>query len=179
MKPPCGFLPQQYGMMCKLNKSLYGLKQVSRCWFAKLFDALKHYKFWQSLFDYSLFVLQRLGVHIVVLVFVDDLIISGDNNEAITEFKSYLHNCFHMKDLGIFKYFLGVEVVRSFASIFLCQRKYALDIIAKAELLGAKPSNVSIEHNHRLALATDLLFPHLDQYKWLVGCLFCLCFTIP
>ena len=54
--------------------------------------------------------MQRLGVHILVLVYVDDLIILGDNHEAIIEFEAYLHNCFHMKDLGILKYFLGVEV---------------------------------------------------------------------
>ena len=89
MKPPPGFLPQQHGIVYKLNKSLYGLKQASRCWFAMLFAALKHYGFWQSLSDYSLFVLHRPGVHIVVLVYIDDLIILGDNHEAITEFKAY------------------------------------------------------------------------------------------
>ena len=117
------------------------------------------------------------GVHIIVLVYVDDLIISSDNHKAITEFKAYLHNCFHMKDLRILKYFLGVEVTRCSASIFLCQHKYALDIIAKAGLLGAKPSNVLIEQNHRLALAKDLPFPHPDQYRWLVGRLIYLFFT--
>ena len=111
MKLPPGFLPQQYGMVYKINKSLYGLKQLPYCWFAKLSTTLKHYGFWQSLYNYSLFVLQRPGVHIIVLVYVDDLIISGDNHEAITEFKAYLHNCFHIKDLGILKYLLGVEVV--------------------------------------------------------------------
>jgi len=118
---------------------------VPHCWFAKLSVALKHYGFRQSLFDYSFFVLQRPMVHTIVLVYVDDLTISGDNHEAITEFKAYLHNCFHMKHLGILKYFLGVEVARSSAGIFLCQRKYALDIIAEAGLLGAKPSNVPVE----------------------------------
>ena len=141
------------GMVCKLNKSLYVLKQAPRCWFTNLSAALKHYGFRQSLSDYSLFVLQRPGVHFVVLVYVDDLIISRDNHEAITEFKAYLHNYFHMKDLGILKYFLGVEVVRSFAGIFLCQCKYVLDIIAKVGLLGAKSSNVPIEQNHHLTLA--------------------------
>ena len=112
-----------------------------------------------------------------MLVYVDDLIILRDNHEAITKFKAFLHNCFHMKDLGILKYFLGVEVAWSFAGIFLCQHKYALDIIAKAGLLGAKPSNVLIEQNHRLALAKDLPFPHPDQYRWLVGRLIYLFFT--
>jgi len=132
MKPPPSFLPQQYDMVCKFNKSLYGLKQAPCCWFTKLSTTQKHYGFQQSLSDYSFFVLQRLEVHIVVLVYVDDLIISGDNHEAITEFKAYLHNCFHMKDLGILKYFLSVEVVRSSRDIFLCQRKYALDIYSRS-----------------------------------------------
>ena len=57
MKLPPGFLPQQYGMVCKLNRSLYGLKHAPRCWFVKLSAALKHYGFQQSLSDYSLFVL--------------------------------------------------------------------------------------------------------------------------
>ena len=65
IKPPLGFLPQQYGMMCKLNKSLYGLKQAPRCWFVKLSASLKHYGFRQSLSDYSLFVLQRPGIYIL------------------------------------------------------------------------------------------------------------------
>jgi len=64
-------------------------------------------------------------------------------------------------------------------SIFLCQHKYALDIIVEAGLLGAMPSNVSIEQNHHLALAIDLPFPHLDQYRQLVGFLIHLCFTRP
>jgi hypothetical protein len=98
MKPPPGFLPQRSGTVCKLNKSLYGLKQAPRCWFAKLSASLKHYGFLQSRSDYSLFVLQKPGVHLVVLVYVDDLIITGDNHGAITDFKAYLHDCFHMKD---------------------------------------------------------------------------------
>ena len=114
-----------------------------------------------------------------MLVYVDDLIISCDNHEAIIKFKAYLRNCFHMKDLGILKYFLGVEVARSSTSIFLYQCKYALDIIAEVGLLGAKPSNVSSEQNHCPALATNLPFPHPGQYRWLVGHLIYLCFTRP
>lgn len=58
-----------------------------------------------------------------------------------------------MKDLDVFKYFLGVEVAGSPEGIFLCQQKYALDIVFEVGLLGAKPASVPMEQNHRLALA--------------------------
>jgi len=61
---------------------------------------------------------------IVVLVYVDDLIVAGNDCHAIKYFKAYLHAYFHMKDLGPLKYFLGVEVAHSSSGIYLCQRKY-------------------------------------------------------
>lgn len=100
MKLPPGFNVSQPEMVCKLRKSLYGLKQAPRCWFAKLSHALKTYGFRQSLSDYSLFVLQKQGIHIVVLVYVDDLIVAGNNPTEIELFKTHLHACFHTKRLG-------------------------------------------------------------------------------
>ncbi|WVZ25460.1 hypothetical protein V8G54_004004 [Vigna mungo] len=179
MKLPLGFTISQPGMVCKLRKSLYGLKQAPRCWFAKLCYALKAYGFVQSLCDYSLFVLNKRGIHLVVLVYVDDLIVAGDDHATIGRFKAYLHTCFHMKDLGPLKYFLGVEVARSSTDIYLCQRKYALDIIQETGLLGAKPTVTPLEQNHHLALADGPVFSHPDRYRCLVGRLIYLCFTRP
>ncbi|RVW97533.1 Retrovirus-related Pol polyprotein from transposon RE2 [Vitis vinifera] len=83
---------------------------------------------------------EMLGnVQINVLVYVDDLIISGNDSAALKTFKAYLNDCFKMKDLGVLKYFLGIEVARSSTGLFLCQRKYTLDIVSEAGLLGAKP----------------------------------------
>lgn len=166
-------------MVCKLRKSLYGLKEAPRCWFSKLSNALKAYGFIQSLSDYSLFVLQKQGIQIVGLVYVDDLIVTGNNSTEIGQFKTYLHACFHMKDLGKLKYFLGVEVAQSATGIFLCQRKYALDIIDEKGLLGAKPAFTPLEQNHHLALADESPLPNPKQYRRLIGRLIYLCFTRP
>jgi len=132
---------------------LYGLELAPRCWFAKLTAALKDYGFHQSYSDDLLFSLQNNDVRLNVLVYVDDLIISRNNPKAIAKFKTYLSECFHMKDLGVLKYFLGVEVARNSEGLFLCQRKYTLDILSKASLLGAKPASVPLEQQHQLALA--------------------------
>ncbi|XP_021839557.2 uncharacterized mitochondrial protein AtMg00810-like [Spinacia oleracea] len=114
-----------------------------------------------------------------VLVYVDDLIISGNDSSAIASFKAYLGECFHMKDLGVLKYFLIIEVARSSEGIFLCQRKYTLDIIAEARLLGSKPMGFPIEQNHNLALATGALLEDPESYRRLVGRLIYLSFTRP
>ncbi|CAH9141796.1 unnamed protein product [Cuscuta epithymum] len=157
MKPPPGFLSSRPGLVCCLRKSLYGLRQAPRCWFAKLTAALKKYGFSQSYSDYSLFSLHHGSVHLHVLVYVDDLIIAGNDSSAIAKFKSYLNACFHMKDLGLLKYFLGIEVARNSKGLFLCQRKYTLDIISEAGLLGAKPVYFPMEQNHSLATSTSAM----------------------
>lgn len=118
MKPPPGFKPSNPNLVCRLRKSLYGLKQAPRCWFAKLATALKNYGFRQSYSDYTLFTYVHGEIRIHMLVYVDDLIISGNQPEAIRRFKQYLCGCFKMKDLGPLKYFLGIEVARNPSGLF-------------------------------------------------------------
>lgn len=179
MKMPPGFEVQRLGVVCKLQKSLYGLKQASRCWFAKLSTALKRYGFIQSYSDNSLFVLQRGGTQINVLVYVDDLLISRNDHDSIQKFKAYLNNCFHMKDLGVLKYFLGIEVARSPTGIYLCQRKYTLDILSEVGMLGAKLARFPVEQNHRLIMVDGKLLDDPKRYGRLIGRLIFLCFTRP
>lgn len=179
MKLPPGFKCSNPNLVCRLRKSLYGLKQAPRCWFAKLVTALKKYGFRQSYSDYSLFTYMHGMVQVNVLVYVDDLIISGNNHEAIKHFKTYLSNCFKMKDLGPLKYFLGLEVARNPTGVFLCQRKYTLDIIAETGLLGAKPAGFPIEQNHKLGLAQGKELTDPEVYRRLVGRLIYLAVTRP
>jgi len=84
-----------------------------------------------------------------------------------------------MKDLGVLKYFLGVEVAHGPDGFVLCQRKYALDIISEAGLLGAPPVGVPLEQNHQLGLSTSKELSDPAPYRRLVGRLIYLCFTRP
>ena len=87
-----------------------------------------------------------------LLVYVDDIVLMGSHDDACRKFKSYLDDCFRIKDLGPLKYFLGIEVARKAQGIFLHQRKYALEIIDECGLLGSKPADFPMETNHKLAL---------------------------
>lgn len=179
MKLPPGFNRGHEGKVCRLKKSLYGLRQAPRCWFAKLAGALRKYGFHQSYSDYSLFTYSRNEVRLYVLVYVDDLVLAGNNSSAISTFKAYLSRCFKMKDLGILKYFLGLEVARSKEGIFLNQRKYTLDIISEVGLLGAKPASTPMETTHNLGLDTSPLLDDPERYRRLVGRLVYLAVTRP
>ena len=108
---------------CKLTKSLYGLKQASKQWFAKLSSTIIDHGFIQSKSDYSVFTKVNKGSIIILLVYVDDILIASNNVDAVKTFKHFLDNKFKLKDLGTLKYFLGLEVARTERGICLCQRK--------------------------------------------------------
>jgi len=179
MKLPQGFHSDDPTKVCRLHKSLYGLKQAPRCWFSKLSTALIQYGFTQSLSDYSLFSYNNNGTCVHVLIYVDDLIIPGSCSIAVERFKVYLESCFHMKDLGLLKYFLGIEVARNADGFYLSQRKYVLDIISEMGLLGARPSSFPMEQNHKLSLSKSVLLPNPKRYRRLVGRLIYLAVTRP
>jgi hypothetical protein len=113
MTLPPGFGRKGETHVCKLYKSLYGLKQASRQWFIKLFGALKAARFHQSLSDYSLFARSHHGNFLALLIYIDDVILAGNNLQDIENTKLFLSNQFKLKDLRQLKYFIGIEVARS------------------------------------------------------------------
>ena len=179
MKLPPGFRDKGETRVCRLQKSLYGLKQAPRCWFAKLSHALQAYGFTQSRSDHSLFVYSKKGIRLCILIYVDDLIITGMSSQAIKVFKDYLATCFKIKDLGAVKYFLGIEVARSKTGFYLCQRKYATNIVNEVGLLGCKPAGSPIDQNHKLVKADGALLADPGTYRRLVGRLIYLAATRP
>ena len=75
------------------------------------------------------------------MVYVDDIVLIGDDDVGIIELKAHLHQQFRTKDLGSLKYFLGIKIAQSNQDIYISQRKYALDILEETRLLGCKPNS--------------------------------------
>ena len=140
-------------------------------------QSLGEYGFIQSYSDNFLFTCQKGAIQHNILVYVDDLIIYGNYSAALSALKKYLCSCFHMKYLGVLNYFLGIEVSRNSESIYLCQRKYILDIIAEVGNLGSKLISFPMEQNHQLARSISPLLDNVEQYRRLVGRLIYLAFT--
>lgn len=174
-----GYKVPAKGMVCRLKKSLYGLRQASRNWYSKLSRALTEYGFRESHADHSLFLYSHDDVFMVILVYVDDLVIAGNDDVACANFKKYLNECFHMKDLGELKYFLGLELARGSSGLFVCQRKYTLDILTECGMLSCKPLSFPLEPNHKLALDSSAPCSDPTQYRRLVGRLIYLTITRP
>uniref|UniRef100_A0A2N9HDB5 Reverse transcriptase Ty1/copia-type domain-containing protein n=1 Tax=Fagus sylvatica TaxID=28930 RepID=A0A2N9HDB5_FAGSY len=180
MVMPPGFASKgEPNQVCKLTKSLYGLKQASRQWFAKFSSTILQHGFIQSKSDYSLFTRSHGSSFLALLVYVDDILIASNDMESVTKLKKSLDAEFKLKDLGNLKYFLGLEVARSSKGISLCQRKYALEILSDSGMLGSKPVQTPMEQNLKLSETDGTLLDDPSVYRRLVGRLLYLTVTRP
>ncbi|KAF5471061.1 hypothetical protein F2P56_011533 [Juglans regia] len=179
MELPPGLAVKAENKVCKLLKSLYGLKQASRQWFAKLSTALLDYGFTQGNSYCSLFIKKFESSFIALLVYVDDVLLASDSLQEIELLKNFLHDKCTIKNLGELKYFLGLEVARSKNGISICQRKYALDILQDTGIIGAKPAAFPMESNLKLTVTDSDLYEDPSAYRRMVGRLLSLTITRP
>jgi len=149
MEVPPGIINVKPNQVCHLTKSLYGLKQASRQWYEKLASYILTIGFIQSQADNSLFIKKLEKSFIALLVYVDDIILISDDMHEINTVKNLLNATFKIKDLGKLKYFLGLEIARTREGIHLCQKKYALEILDDAGMLGAKPATTPMQKKGR------------------------------
>ena len=180
MTPPQGYSKALPGQVCKLKRSLYGLKQASRQWNIELKKFLLHsLGFIQSKQDFSMFT-KKDGIDFTVIVaYVDDLLISGSNHLIISHIKSQLHQAFTIKDLGDLKFFLGIEVHRTSAGILLNQRKYILDLLQDTRMENCKISPFPLPKGLKLSTLTGDLLANPESYRRLIGKLLYLNMTRP
>ncbi|KAL5798657.1 hypothetical protein ACOSQ2_003477 [Xanthoceras sorbifolium] len=169
MEGPPG-LENAYGdKVCKLKKSLYGLKQSPRAWFERFTRAVKGFGYTQCQADHTLFVHHATGVITILIVYVDDMIMTGNSEEEIHKLKSFLAKEFEIKDLGSMKYFLGMEVARSKAGICINQRKYILDLLKETGMTECKPADTPMDYTTKLGLIEESPPVDKGRYQRLVG----------
>ena len=178
MKPPPG-LPCQPHQVCKLRRALYGLKQAPRAWFEKFSSAILSFGFQQSSHDSALFIRKSSQGLVLLLLYVDDMIITGSDTIGIHDIKTHLGTCFEMKDLGPLRYFLGIEVNSSSSGYSLSQVKYASDLISRAGLIDNKAVDTPLELNVKLRSTDGELVSNPTLYRQLVGGLIYLTITRP
>jgi hypothetical protein len=172
MEQPPGFVqttpPDQ---VCKLHKAIYGLKQAPQAWFTQLSNFLLELGFKGSLVDTSLFIYLHGSVQVVMLVYVDDIIITGTHLAVISTLILKLQQEFPLKDLGPLNFFLGIQVTRTTSGLHLCQTKYILEILRKAHMADSKPSKSPCVSGSKLSRYTGDPLIDPTTYRQVVGAL--------
>ena len=179
LKPPKGFQGGKEGQVCRLKKSLYGLKQASTQWNIELTQHFLAHGYTQSKRDYSMFTKKHSGKQTIILVYVDDLLISGDDAIEIQKIKDSLDTAFTIKDLGAIRYFLGIEVSRTSKGTMLNQRKFILDILKSTGMESCKPSKFPFPKGIKLSTDTGEMMADPESYRRIIGKLLYLNLTRP
>ncbi|KAJ9685291.1 hypothetical protein PVL29_017351 [Vitis rotundifolia] len=169
----------EYGKVCCLKKALYELKQSPRAWFGKFSKEIQAFGMNKSKKDHSVFYKKSTAGIILLVVYVDDIVITRNDHAGISDLKAFMHSKFHTKDLGELKYFLGIEVSRSKKGMFLSQRKYVLDLLEETGKTEAKPCTTPMVPNVQLMPDDGDPFYNLERYQRVVGKLNYLTVTRP
>jgi hypothetical protein len=178
MQLPPG-LSHSTNKVCRLRRALYGLKQAPRAWFAKFSTTISRLGYSISPYDSALFIRRTDRGTILLLLYVDDMIITGDDITGIQELKQFLSQHFEMKDLGPLNYFLGLEISSSSDGYYLTQTKYISDLLSRANLTDSKIVDTPAELNTRLTPYDGEPLRDFTLYRHLVGSLVYLTVTRP
>jgi hypothetical protein len=144
MEQPPSFVIDS-NLVCRLKKFLYGLKQDPQAWYANIniFFLRLSFKWCES--DHRLYMLHTNGDTLIVDVYVDDLLIIGNNNDLILILKKQLVDYFDMIDLGTLHYFLGLQVLSLCDGFFISQSKYVMDLLTRFKMVYYKPCTTSFK----------------------------------
>ena len=159
--------------------SLYGLKQAPRAWFERFSFHLLHLGFTASMVDNSLFVFCLAHTIIYLILYVDDIIITGKDSTQIHNLITALGQVFELNDLGPLNYFLGIQITKSTHGLTLTHTKYASDVLHRFHMENSKPTKTPSCPSTRLVPHDGVLLSEPTQYRSMIGALQYLTFTRP
>ncbi|CAN0920234.1 Retrovirus-related Pol polyprotein from transposon TNT 1-94 [Linum grandiflorum] len=168
------------GKVYRLRKVLYGLKQAPRAWNSRIDRYFQDNRFQRSPSEASLYIKKGEDKNFLILcLYVDDLIYTGTNQQIIEEFKRAMMSEFEMTDLGLMKYFLGIQVKQKPGDIFISQEKYTEDMMKRFHMATCKPIATPMALNEKLQQDDGVKKVDGKIYRSLVGSLIYLTHTRP
>ncbi|GAU45313.1 hypothetical protein TSUD_300420 [Trifolium subterraneum] len=180
VEQPLGYQKGKGDQVYKLRKALYGLRQAPRAWYIKLESYFTAESFEKCSHEHTLFVRNDdQGNILIVSVYVDDLIYTGNNQQMIENFKKSMRDRFAMSDLGKMRYFLGIEVTQCSQGILIQQQKYALEILKRFGMEECNKVCSPIVPGCRLVKDENGKAANTTEYKQMIGCLMYLLATRP
>lgn len=171
MRQPPGFIVKgTERKVCKLKRSLYGLKQATRAWNQKLNAVLEQQGFKRCDADPCLYSKTRKGKKCYVLVYVDDLIVASEDDRMIKNLVEVLEQNFEINSLGDIRFYLGIEVERDAeGDFFINQRKYINHVVDSAGLTDAKESKFPLDPNYQKFENQGEPLPDNHEYQKVIG----------
>ncbi|XP_070018369.1 uncharacterized protein [Nicotiana sylvestris] len=157
-------------LVCKLKKSLYDLKQVSRQWFAKLSHALISRGYSSNLNDYSLFTKFTGSSTVLIVVYVDNILLAGNDNSELTTLKAFSDQQFKIKNLGAVHYFLGLEVSHNPHDVLVNQHKYLKELLSEFHYCSSASTVVThLDLSIKLTSTFGDVLVDPSSYRRLIG----------
>jgi hypothetical protein len=163
MKQPPGFqVKGKESCVCKLQKSLYGLKQAGRAWNCKIDSTLLSLSFTRLESDHCIYVYHDGRVVIFIVLYVDDLMLISNSLPRLVTLKRRLAEMYQMKDMGEAEYILGIQILRDRANrtLDICQSGYIKTILERFCMAGCKPASTPMDYGTKLSKsdcpATDI-----------------------
>ncbi|CAL5432597.1 unnamed protein product [Camellia sinensis] len=156
----------------RLKKALYGLKQAPRAWFIRIEAHFISEGFEKCYSEHTLFIKTNKGGKILIVsLYVDDLIFTGNDELMFAEFKNSMLREFDMTDLGRMRFFLGIEVLQRSDGIYICQRKYALEVLKRFRMENSNSVHNPIVPGCKLFKDENGIGVDETLFKQMVGCL--------
>eukprot|EP00253_Pinus_taeda_P030394 PITA_30394 len=165
--------------VCKLKKTLYGLNQAPRAWYNRIYSYLLDNEFDKCEGEPTIYIKEKDGKIVIVVLYVDDVIFTGNDDQLIKNFKSVMKEEFEMTDMGFLRYFLGIEVDQNEKGIFISQARYVNQVLSRFNMEECKAAITPTVMGLKLSREDSSKDFDPSLYKSIVGSLIYLTATRP